>query len=171
MAVLITGNILSLLSSVCILISVTVKSKKSFIKWEIFNIIFYILACVALSAYAALVSMFIALIRDVLAYKDYLTKFITFILCLLIVIAGVWVNNRGLIGVLPIVAITGYTISIYLTKNEQQLRYAMVVNMLLWLVHNLFIKAYPSAVLNIVICFWTALNIIKNRKKFDLLKK
>ena len=164
---LIIGNIFSLLSSICVLISVAVKSKKSLIKWQTFNILFYIFACIVLNAYAALVSIFIALVRNILAYKDKLTKRITFVLCLLILVVGVWVNNRGIIGIFPIAAIVSYTILIYTTKNEQQMRYALILNMVLWFVHNLFIMAYPSAISNVLICLWTALNIIKNRKDFE----
>lgn len=164
---LIIGNIFSLLSSICVLISVAVKSKKSLIKWQTFNIIFYIFACIVLNAYAALVSIFIALVRNILAYKDRLTKRITFVLCLMILVVGVWVNNRGIIGIFPVAAIVSYTILIYTTKNEQQMRYALILNMVLWFVHNLFIMAYPSAISNVAICLWTALNIIKNRKYFE----
>ena len=168
---LIIGNIFSLLSSICVLVSVAVKSKKSLIKWQTFNILFYIFACIVLNAYAALVSIFIALVRNILAYKDRLTKRITFVLCLLILVVGVWVNNRGIIGIFPIAAIVSYTILIYTTKNEQQMRYALILNMVLWFVHNLFIMAYPSAISNVLICLWTALNIIKNRKDFKKERK
>lgn len=160
-----------MLSSICVLISVAVKSKKSLIKWQTFNILFYIFACIVLNAYAALVSIFIALVRNILAYKDKLTKRITFVLCLLILVVGVWVNNRGIIGIFPIAAIVSYTILIYTTKNEQQMRYALILNMVLWFVHNLFIMAYPSAISNVLICLWTALNIIKNRKDFKKERK
>ena len=160
-----------MLSSICVLVSVAVKSKKSLIKWQTFNILFYIFACIVLNAYAALVSIFIALVRNILAYKDKLTKRITFVLCLLILVVGVWVNNRGIIGIFPIAAIVSYTILIYTTKNEQQMRYALILNMVLWFVHNLFIRAYPSAISNVAICLWTAVNIIKNRKDFKKERK
>ena len=123
------------------------------------------IACVALQAYAALISIFIGLIRNILSYKDRLTKSITGILCLLIAVAGLWVNNRGFIGLFPIAAIVSYTIFIYTTKNEQQMRYALLLNMMLWFVHNLWIMAYPSAITNILIFLWTVVQIVKNRAR------
>jgi len=161
---LIIGNIFSLLSSLCIAISAAQKSKKDLIKWQTFNIVFYMIACVVLEAYAALVSIFIALVRNVLSYKDRLTKKITAFLCLLIVIAGMWANNRGAVGILPIIAILSYTIFIYTTKNEQQMRYALILNMVLWLIHNVYIMAYPSALTNVLICLWTLIQIFKHKK-------
>ena len=150
---LIIGNIFSFLSSICVLISVAVQSKKKLIKWQTYNIVLYIFACIALNAYTALVSISIALIRNILAYKNRLTQHITFVLCVFITIIGFFVNNKGVIGIFPILAITSYTVLIYTTKNEQEMRYALVLNMLLWFIHNFFVMAYPSAVANIIICF------------------
>ena len=161
----ILGNIFSLLSSVFVLISVAVQSKKKLIKIQTISIFFYILTCVALSVYSALVSIFIALIRNILAYKNLLTKNITFILCLLVVVLGIYVNNTGMIGLLPIVAIVCYTILIYITKNEQQMRYAVVLYMILWFIQNIYIKAYPSAITNAIVFLWTIFQIFKHRCK------
>ena len=82
------------------------------------------------------------------------------------VIIGAYANNLGIIGWLPIIASGSYTICIYVTKNEQQMRWALAVNMLLWFIHSAYIKAYPSAVCNIVLCFWTLFQVYKNRKQF-----
>ena len=41
------------------------------------------------------------------------------------------------------------------------MRYALVINMLLWFIHNAYVQAYPSAIACIVLCFWTILQIIK----------
>lgn len=165
---LLIGNLFSFLSSLCIVISAAQKSKKDLIKWQTFNIVFYMIACVALHAYAALVSIFIGFVRNILSYKDRLTKNITGVLCLLIVIVGLLANNRGIIGIFPIVAIVSYTVFIYTTKNEQQMRYALVLNMMLWFVHNFWIMAYPSAITNILICLWTLFQIFKNKKPLVL---
>lgn len=163
---LIIGNVFSLLSSVFTLVSVAMTNKKTLIKMQTLSIVFYILTSFFLQAYAAMVSIFIALIRNILSERDLLTKKITLILCLLLVVSGLYVNNLGVMGLLPICAIVIYTILVYATKNEQQMRYAVIFNMIMWFIQNIYISAYPSAVSNIVVCLWTAFQIIKNRKKF-----
>ncbi len=161
---LIVGNIFSLLSAICIAISVVKKSKKDLMYWQIGDTLFGIVANIALFAYAALVISVICFIRNVLSYKGKLTINITYVLLILSVIIGLYANNRGVIGWLPIIASASYTICIYVTKNEQQMRYALVVNMILWFVHNAYVQAYPSAIANIVLCFWTVVQILRNRK-------
>ncbi|MBO7556541.1 MAG: YgjV family protein [Alphaproteobacteria bacterium] len=162
---LIVGNIFSLLSAICIAVSAVKKSKTDFMYWQIGDTLFGIVANIALSAYAALVIAIACLIRNILSYKDKLTKNITIFLVIISIIIGLYANNLGAIGWLPIIASASYTICIYITKNDQQMRWSLSINMLLWFVHNLYVQAYPSAIANIILFGWTFLQIYKNRKR------
>lgn len=132
--------------------------------WQIGDTFFGIIANVALYAHAALVISVVCFIRNILSYKNELTKNITFVLVVLSVIVGLYANNLALIGLLPIIASASYTVCIYITKNDQQMRWSLTINLLLWFIHNLYVQAYPSAVANIVLCIWTFVQIFKNRK-------
>ena len=160
---LIIGNIFSLFSAICIAISVIKQSKRDFMYWQIGDTFFGIIANIALYAYAALVISIICFIRNILSYKNKLTKNLTAMLLIISIIVGLWANNLAIIGLLPIVASASYTICIYITKNEQQMRWALSINLLLWFIHNIYVQAYPSAVANIVLCVWTFMQILKNR--------
>lgn len=161
----IIGNVFSLFSAICIMVSASQKNKKDFMLYQVGDTLFGSFACIMLSAYAALVISIICLIRNILSYKNKLTQNYTMILTILGIITGLCVNNLGMVGLLPIIASASFTICIYITKNEQQMRYALVVNMLLWFVHNAYVQAYPSAVACIVICFWTLYQIKQYKKK------
>ncbi len=161
---LIVGNIFSLLSSICIAVSVIKKNKTDLIWWQILDEIFCILSCAALYAYAALTTNTISLLRNILAYKGKLTEKLTWILCALCIIVGLWANNRGIIGLFPIVASASYTFFMFTSKNSQQMRWALVSNLMLWFVHDIYIQAYPSALTDIALSLWTCLQIFKNRK-------
>lgn len=160
---LIIGNIFSLLSAICIAISVIKKNKNDLIWWQILDVIFCILSNIALYTYAALTTNSIALIRNILAYKNRLTQKITFLLTVLCIIVGLWANNRGIIGGFPIVASASYTFFMYITKDEQQMRWALISNLLLWFVHDIYVQAYPSAITDVFLSIWTAVQIFKNR--------
>ena len=82
---------------------------------------------------------------------------------ILCVIAGLWANNRGIIGLFPIIASASYTVFIYTTKNEQQMRWALVSNLILWFVHDAYVQAYPSALTDFVLIIWTGRQILKNK--------
>ena len=168
---LIIGNIFSFFSASCLAISVTRQSKKGVLIWQIYNISFYLIAGVLLQTYAALVTSSVALLRNVLAYKDKLTMRLTLILVIFGAAFSLYVNNLGIIGMMPVVASVEYTTCIYISKNEQHLRYAFVVNALLWALHNYFVHAYPSSLVNVFLVVWTMLQIFINRKKFAKDKK
>ena len=166
------GNIFSFLSALCIAVSAAGKSKKTFMFWQIGDTLFGIVANIALYAYAALVISIICFIRNILSYKDRLTKNRTIILLILSIVIGLYTNNRGVIGWLPIIASASYTICIYITKTEQQMRYVLIFNMLLWFIHSVYVQAYPSAVANVALSFWTSFQIIKyNHQKQKIKEK
>ena len=161
------GNIFSLLSAICIAVSVLKKNKNDLILWQVIDVIFCILSNIALYTFSALTTNSIALIRNLLAYKNKLTKKITWILFILCIVAGLWANNRGLIGLFPIVASASYTIFMFTTKDEQQMRWALVSNLILWFVHDIYVQAYPSALTDVVLSVWTGMQIFKNRKNLS----
>ena len=130
------------------------------------NTLFDMLTNLVLCAYAAFVISFICFIRNIIFYKGKLTKSITLILLIINVIVGLYVNNLQMIGLLAIIASASYTICIYTTKNDQQMRWALCVNLILWFIHNFYVQAYPSAVACIVLCIWTFIQIYKNRRQF-----
>lgn len=163
---LITGNIFSFLSVVCIAVSVIKKNKNDLILWQVFDVVFCILSNLALCTYAALTTNTVALIRNILAYKNKLNKKLTWLLFILCIVIGLWANNIGIIGLFPIVASASYTIFMYITKNEQQMRWALVSNLILWFVHDFYVQAYPSAANDIILSLWTLIQIAKNRAKY-----
>lgn len=161
---LILGNIFSFLSASCIAISVIKRNKSDLVWWQIIDIIFCLFSNIFLLAYAALITNLIALLRNILSYKNKLNLKLTILLTILCIAVGCFVNNRGIFGILVIVASASYTVFMYTTQNDQQMRYALVFNLTLWFMHDLYIQAYPSSILEILLVFWTLVQILKNQR-------
>lgn len=157
---LIIGNFFSLLSAICLAISVIKKNKNDLILWQVWCIVLANVACFALKAYAALITGIIDLIRNLLTYENRLTGKITAVLVVLCIIIGLIVNNLGIIGILAIVASTSYTVFMYTTKDEQQMRWALILNQVLWLIHDTYIQVYPAALTDAVMAVWTLVQAI-----------
>jgi len=162
---LILGNIFSFLASLCTAVSVVKKNKTDFMYWQVGNTIFAILTNIVLFSYSGVTTNAVSLVRNVLAYKNKLSFVITLIICAISLFLGITFNNRGLIGILPVFSSAGYTLCIYLTKNEQQLRYALIIDLFLWATYYLYIRGYPSAITYMVLNIWTAIQIFKNHKR------
>ena len=168
MMTLIIGNIFSFLASLCTAISVVKKSKTDFMHWQVGNTVFAILTNATLLSYSGVTTNAVSFIRNVLAYKNKLSLIGTFIILIISISLGVMFNNRGLIGILPVFSSAGYTMCIYLTKNEQQLRYALIVDLSIWATYYFYIQAYPSAITYTLLNIWTLIQIVKNRKTHAL---
>ena len=162
---LIIGNILALLAVICMGVSVVKRSKKDLIYWQSLDTIFFIASTVVLSSYSAVVTNTVSLIRNILAYKGCLTKRLTWVFCFLSVVIGLFLNNRGVIGWLPVIATLQYTVCLYITKNEQQMRYALIFNLVFWLVHDSYIQSYPSAINALVLIIWTAYQAVRHIRR------
>jgi len=158
------GNLFSLVAAVCLGISVFRKKTTSLLMWQILEVIFCMLSNIALFTYSALSTNSIALVRDMLAYRGKLSKTTTVILLSLCVGVGLYVNNRGFIGLFPMAASAVYTIFLHATRHEQQIRFALIINLLLWFVHDFYVGAYPSAFMDIFLSIWTLIAIWKNMK-------
>ena len=136
--------------------------------WQSSDAAFSILANAFLCAYAAMIISFICFIRNIISYRNKMNKTATCVFLLSGIVAGACANNLGVIGWLPITASAVYTVCIWLTANEQQMRYALIVNLLLWFAHCVFVKAVPSAVVTFILCLWTIVQAVKNRKPSHL---
>lgn len=158
------GNIFSLCSALCVAVSMLTQNKKNFMHWQSFNSFFGILADIVLFANTAVIFDTLCCCRNVLSYKNHLTKKLAILFVLTGISVGLYVNNLGWIGYLPICASVGFTICIYLTKNEQQMRYASVYSMTLWLIHGICIRAYAGSVVSCMLIIWTIIQIILNRR-------
>ena len=157
-------NLFSLFAVICLAVSVTKKNKNKLIGWQIIDTIFCMLSNIALFSYSAFTTNFLALLRNILAYKNKLSKFVTIVLTVLCVIFGAFANTRGIIGWFPITASASYTLFMFMTKNEQQMRFALISNLLLWFVHDIYIQALPSALADLTLSIWTGYQAFKNRK-------
>ena len=158
----ILGNILSLISAICLAVSVFKKNTKDLLLWQVLEVVFCILSNIALVTYSALTTNSVALVRDIMAYKNKLSRRTTLILLFLSLITGLIVNNRGAIGMLPILASAVYTICLYATRNEQTIRFALIINLILWFVHDFYVAAYPTAAMDIFLAIWTFFAVVKN---------
>ena len=161
---IIVGEVLSLLAALTLAYSTFSNKKDKMIWWQAINAVFYGLSNLFLGAYSAVVTNILTLSRNVLLVKNKLDKKLTIIICILMTIVGIVFNNRALLGLLPIIASVSYTICIYVLKSAQQMRIALVINLMQWMIFDFLVKAYPMFIMDIIIIIVTLINIIRYKK-------
>ena len=153
------GEIFSLMSAVCLEYSNFGKSKNRMIFWQTINAGFYSLSGICLGGYSAVISSMLTLVRNVLQIKGKLAAKSVMIICVFVVVFGLYVNNRGWLGLLPVTASVIYTIMIYAVCSVKHMKIAVMINMLQWAVFDCYIGAYPSFVMDIVIIILSVVNL------------
>ena len=161
---LILGNIFSFCAALCLAVSVMKKSKKSLIGWQTGDSFLCVISNLILLSYSAMIISGMCMVRNVLAYFNKLSRALTIILLFAGATIGLWANNRGVIGWLPVIASAEYTTCMYLFKSAQEMRYALIANLLMWLIHDAYIQSYPMAGMDLALSIWTAWQTFKNRR-------
>jgi len=158
------GTICSLICAILIAWSTFSKNKKDMAKIQIFNPIFGALSNFFLCSYSAVVTNIVNVIRNYLTYKEKINNKITILFIIFYILFGLAFNTKGWIGIFPILASSSYAIFCLKSNNAQILRYGLVLNQILWFLHDMFVKAYPSMTVEILISIITIYNIINSTK-------
>lgn len=166
------GTICSFLCAILIALSTFCKSKENMAKIQIFNPMFGALSNFFFCSYSAVVTNLVNVVRNYLTYKNKINKELTILFISFYVIFGFIFNTRGFIGIFPILASSSYAIFCLRSEETQFLRYGLVLNQILWFCHDIFIRAYPSMIVEILVSLITIYNIIKfsNKKRYNIIK-
>lgn len=90
-------------------------------------------------------------------------KMLQTILIFTVAVLGIVTNNRGLLGLLPVIASVGYTILILKTDSVNWVRIGLAVNNFLWIIYDLIIQNYVNAVIGIFTVVSCIYNLVRHR--------
>lgn len=155
-----------MLAAVSDSISGTRKNPKAVLGVQIISQLFYSASSFVLKGYSAIVQSIVAIFRNLLAMSGKKIQVLEWLLTIVAVVCGVIFNNRGLLGLLPVIANFEYTVCVFKFKNEENsLKVAFVVNMVMFAIFNVSILNFVGAVMNLVVAITTGISLYKSRKK------
>lgn len=166
---IIAGNLCSFFAMITNSFSGTRKKQREILGVQILSFIFYGVGSFILKGYSSTVQNAVGILRNVAAMTSrkskVLDRIIEWTLISLGVILGVVFNNRGLLGWLPIVANFEYSIAVFRLKNNgRMLRYAFIVNLLMYTVFAAVISDYVSIAANLFAAVTTVIFLIKEKR-------
>lgn len=161
------ANIFSCIGTFLLAYSTFSKSKKNMLWIQVGDCGFNALGNFFIGSYSAMTTNFICLIRNIINAKGKLNNFLLSIISVFILIIGILVNKIGYIGLLPPIASVQYTIWSSKVKSAQGLRYGLIINLILWFIHDLYVKLYPAIIIDILVSLITLYNIIFSKYAKD----
>ena len=164
------GEIFSLLAAVCLCYSTFSTSKKNMVFWQLIDSVLGAVSNIFLFSFSGVVTNILVAVRNLFEVKGKNNNVIVIVFCFLNMVLGLLFNNRGFVGVLPILATIEYTIAIYVCKSSQSLRIGLLINTVFWGVYDLLIMSYPLFVADVIIFVFATINVVRLRNS-DLVKE
>lgn len=162
---LVLANIFSFIGISFLAYSTFSNRKNNMLYIQVADTLFNAISNLLIGSYSGMLSNLIGTVRNILIAKGKMSKKIYIFLSLVLLVIGVFFNKLGLIGILPIIATIEYTILSSICKDAQELRYALIINILIWLIHDIYVRLYPAFIMDIVIIVITSMNCIKYKGK------
>lgn len=160
------ANAFSFVAAAFLGYSTFAKNKSKMISMQFVTSSVNTFSCLFSGSYAGMTTNAVGAIRNLALVKtDYSKhKYIAVFFTILCGILGFLFNTKGIIGILPVIASMEFTLCTGFTKNTQVLRFALLVNLLMWLAHDIYMILIPSTIMDIVISCTCIYNLIKLRK-------
>ena len=145
MNILIIGNIIALIGSSLSIILGIIKNREKIIYVQTIQFFIFTIANFVLGGISGAIANLIGLVRNLLCYKEKLTKVAMLLIVIISSILILGFNNLGFIGLLPLFNTIIYTVFIN-EKHPLKFKILFLITVILWFIYDLTIKSYTSAI-------------------------
>lgn len=160
---IIIGNIIALIASLIMVYTGFIKKKETIIFVQAIQIALLVVSNVVLGGITGAIINAVSFFRNIIVYKNKLTKNKKIILISISSILTLLFNNHGLIGILPLICTIVYT-SFIDTKNVIKLKWVNAFTLFLWLIYDLYIRSYTSSIFDFISILSTIVGIYQVNK-------
>lgn len=144
---IIIGNIIMFIASIIMVCVGLLKTKKQVLVWQTIQISLMGVATVFLGSIPGMIANIVGVIRNLLGYHGKLNRVAQILICVAAVVSTLLFNNIGWFGLLPIAAVVLYTLFMN-TPDVRKLKFLILVTLILWMIHDFYVKSYVSCAFN-----------------------
>lgn len=163
---LIIGNLCTLMAMGSNAISATRKTKNGILWSQSVSQLIYLSSALILRGYSAAVQNVVSIVRNLAAIRNIRNAWLEWFLVGLAAVLGIVFNNRGLIGLLPVIGNLQYTIVIFrLRDKDRALKLSFWISTLCFAIFNIAICNFVGAASDLVVLITTGIVLLKPEKK------
>ncbi|MCI2046845.1 MAG: YgjV family protein [Faecalibacterium sp.] len=163
--VIVFSNVISGLGMLVLFISTFLRDKRQILGVQCVNHACAIVADTLLKGYSGLVQDVISLTRNLVVLAGRQTRFLKVFFVAAGLLLGMAFNNRGLVGLLPVLAGTEYAIVVVREgTTERALKWAIVVSTLCWAIYSVVLLNFVSGAANLATMLSALIYLFKNPK-------
>ncbi len=162
---MIVGNLCSLFAMSFNALSSTRKTPKGVLWMQNISQVIYGVCGIVLGGYSATVQNVVSILRNCAAIRKIKSKFLEWLLVILGVVLGIAFNNRGWIGLLPVVGNLQYTLAIFRFKDdERKIKVFFLISTAAYVGFNFAICNYVGTASDLFVLITTSIMLLKKSK-------
>lgn len=161
---IILGNIASLFANLFDVIGATRKTKKKILFFQLFSYAFYTITNLLLKSYSTVIQNLFAIVRNVIAYFGVKSKYVEYAIVTGSFILGIYFNNLGFIGLLPVIANLEYSICLFKLKDVIKLKISLLICNSMFIILNLYISNYVGFTFTLITVISQIIDLIRIKK-------
>lgn len=163
---LIIGNLCTLLAMGANAASATRKTAKGMLYMQSLGQLIYCLCAIVLGGYSAAVQNVVGIARNFAAIRNIRSRVLEWTLVVLGVVLGIAFNNRGLLGLLPVIGNLQYTLAIFRLKDKERLlKLSFLLSVAAFVIFNISLCNFVGAASDMAVIVTTAVALYRDRKK------
>lgn len=162
---IIIGNLSTLVAMGANAFSSTRKTVKGVLLFQSLSQLCYFFCAIALRGYSAAVQNVVSILRNLAAIGKSKSKVVAWSLTIAGVVLGVVFNNRGWIGLFPVIGNFQYTLVIFRFKdNEWAVKLSFFISTVGFVIFNTAIYNFVGTVTDSIVLVTTAIALVKDYK-------
>ena len=163
---MIIGNIIALIASLLMVYSGILKEKKKILYIQTVQIGLSVISNIVLGGITGAIINAISMIRNIICYKEKLGFKERILITILSITLSLKFNNLGIIGFLPVVSTITY-VWLMNIKDVKKFKLLIAFTMLLWLIYDIIIKSYTSAIFDFMTLIANVITIFQIKYRGD----
>ena len=116
-------------------------------------------------SWSGISTLLVSTARNILLVKEKFDRRMMYLFIVLVTACGIAVNNKGLIGLLPVLATVILTICNYYAREILAIKWSLFVNIMLWAIYFFAIWDVISGVTQVVIAVITLASIYQIKQR------
>lgn len=162
---LLIGNALSMIVALFTMAANWTNSKEKSYLYQFWQCAILAVANIFFHSYAGITTLVLCAIRNLMIGKGKYTKKWCIAFMLVIGIVGLLVNNRGIPGILLVLATVGYTWGSYVCVNTVPVKLNILINQICWAIYEVFVLDIVSLITELITGSVLVASLIRIRRK------
>ena len=157
------GNLISFFASLALTAGCLMKDPKKVYGMQVTENLILVVSSACFGSWSGISTLLVSTARNIFLVTGRFDKRPMYVFIVLVTVCGLAVNNKGMIGLLPVLATVILTVCNYYAREVRAIKWSRFINIVLWAVYFFAILDVISGITQVVIAAVTLVSIWRMR--------